>query len=185
MDVCIMRNETPVFYRSIPVGGAHIARDVAYVFDIAQDAAESIKRRHVFGLDYGHRVDHYRLSDGNVNSFRYTSIAEVIDARAREMAQLIVDALMEAPVRITQQAVIYHTGGGLSMMRGSREYLQALIGLKVSTNLPRMPRMHAANHTSAYGVLTYAVKQGVRSKPEAPSTSFWQKLLDFFTRSSD
>ena len=140
-ELCFIRNGAAVYHSVLPVGGYHLASDVAQVMNISSDIAEAIKRRHVFGLDYSNRIDSYRLNDGKVESCEYVHIQEIIESRAEEMALMMKTALDEAPMEIAEDTPMYLCGGGMAMMRGCREFLQAAFNRPVTSDMPWLPRM--------------------------------------------
>lgn len=181
-DICIVRNQAPIYYRTILVGGAHIANDIAYVLKISPEEAELIKRRHVFGLDYTGRTDTYRTVDGETSVEGYETIQDVIEARVREMIAMVSSELDHAPIDISENVPIYLCGGGISMMRGGREFMQAETGFSVSTELPPMPRRNAANTVSAYAVLHDCMRTDEKGSGQAKENKWLQSIVNFFTQ---
>lgn len=183
-DVCFLRNEAPIYRKTIPAGGAHFAKDLTYVLNIAQVDAEAIKRRHVFGLDYAGRIDGYRLSDDTVENFDYNTLQEIIEARATELSALILRTLYEAPVEIERDTKVYLCGGGLAMMRGGRDFLQSRLNLNVTMAMPPMPRLNSSNYASAYGVLDYAIERErlINGRPSIGESRFVQAIVNFFMK---
>ncbi|HAY19332.1 MAG TPA: hypothetical protein DCY17_00580, partial [Clostridiales bacterium] len=52
-DVSLIYDNTLLCSESIGIGGEHFTRDIAYGLRLPFGTAENIKRRYVFGLDYG------------------------------------------------------------------------------------------------------------------------------------
>lgn len=180
--LCLIRNEAPIFQKTLFVGGAHFATDLAICLDITGNLSEDIKRRHVFGLDYTGRRDAYKLDDGRIEDYDYETIQEIIEARATELSAMVLAALQDAPVDISPEIPVYLTGGGLAMMRGSREFLQARLNLPVYADLPRMPRLNTANYVSAYGLLSYACASLEYDGGAWKDSKLLQAFLNFFTK---
>lgn len=182
-DLELMRNSSPIYHKTLFVGGAHLAKDISYVLGVADDVAESVKRRHVFGLDYSGRVDNYRLSNGSVVEFDYDSVQEILEARVAELTDMICALIEEAPVDVGANTPIFMCGGGLAMMRGGREYLQSVIGLPVTLQTQHLPRLNSHNYISAHGVLAYALEYSDYGRSgNLKHNRVVQSLLDFFTK---
>lgn len=182
-DVCLIRNEAPIFHRNLNIGGAHFASDLCYVLGLAEDVAEAIKRRHVFGLDYSERVDTYRLKDGRVESCDYDMIQNIIESRALELADMFKAALEQTPVEVGRETPVYLCGGGMAMMRGGREFLQSCLEMPVSTDLPIMPRKNSANYYSAYGVLNFVLRmEKAHRRNDWRDSALVQSVINFFTK---
>lgn len=184
-DVLIVRNSACIYRTTLPVGGAHLASDVAYVLQISPSIAESIKRRHVFGLDYTGRVDTYRLTDGRMESILYEEVQDVLEARAQEMAGMAGECIRSAPVHVAADTPVYLCGGGLALMRGSKEVFQSGCGFHTVVDMPWMPRLNSANFASVYGLLhhVYTHQLGLSSAGNNWSDNrFIQFLINFFTK---
>ncbi len=185
-DVDVFRNGAVVSHTALDVGGMHFASDLTYGLSITPDAAESIKRRHVFGLDYeGSLLESIRTTNGRAETFEYEHIRYVLDARANELAALIRDILDNCGFTVPRTAVVYLLGGGLAMMRGGRELLQGVLGMPVRVQTPLMPRLNSPNYTSAFGVLNYrynSVSEAGERMMSRQGGDIVDKLIHFFTK---
>ena len=183
-DVLLMRNSACIYRTTLPVGGAHIASDISYILEISPKEAESIKRRHAFALDYAGQTVSCRLADGTMETIVYEDIQDIIEARAREMAAMAGDAIRKSPAKITPDTTVYLSGGGLAMMRGSREMFQANSGFCTVTDLPWMPRCRTENFVSAYGMLDYVCHSelGQEKKNSWKDSRIVQFLINFFSK---
>ena len=183
-DICVIRNCAPIFRKTLPIGGAHFAQDLSICLKMPASLAEDIKRRHVFGLDYTGRRDSYKLDDGRVEDYDYETIQEIIEARATELASMLVAAFSDRhmPIDIKPEIPVYLTGGGFAMMRGSREFLQSRINQPVVAELPLVPRLGTANYVSAYAILNYACAFMSNGTVERKENRILQAFVNFFTK---
>jgi len=183
-DVLVMREAACVFRAALPVGGAHIASDISYVLSISPSVAENVKQRHAFGLDYTDRVDTYRLSDGTVESIVYDDIQDIIEARAYEIASMVRDSILKAAVQVMPETPLYLVGGGIAMMRGSRELFQSGSGFYTVTDMPWMPRKNTPNFVSAYGMLNYVCNSALCTAPRTgiKDNRLVKAIMNFFTK---
>ncbi len=183
-DVIVMRDAACVFRAAIPVGGAHITSDISYVLSISPAVAESVKQRHAFGLDYSDRVDTYRLTDGTVESIVYDDIQDIIEARAYEIASMVREAIMKSAVQVMPETPLYLMGGGIAMMRGSKELFQSGSGFYTIADMPWMPRKNTPNFVSAYGMLNYVCNSALSTAPRTgiKENRLIRAIMNFFTK---
>ena len=124
----------------LPVGGNHITNDVAVGMRVPFEAAEQLK------IDHGHArhetidptevVQVKAFGDGGVARVQRRDLAEIIEARAEETFQLILqeikrsgyDGLLPAGVVLT---------GGTAQLRGLRELGRQVLGLPVRIGTPQ------------------------------------------------
>ena len=74
---------------SIGIGGEHFTRDIAYGLRLPFSTAESIKRRYVFGLDYGGSVERVMIPGEGLATLSCGAIQSVIEARIVQLADEI------------------------------------------------------------------------------------------------
>lgn len=181
-DVCAMHSHAPVFRRRIPVGGMHLRNDLCYVLKVEEDAAESLKRHYVFGLDYDGSNETCRMQDGSLGTVDNAVVQEILEARSEEIALLVGGVLEDGDESISEKAPIYVTGGGLAPIRGCESFLQKFFDRPLKVALPRNHVNNQYFYTSTYAVLDYVMGQlGASKKPEKKPNSFLQRLLHFFT----
>lgn len=181
MDLCLLRNEAVIYQRSLPVGGYHLSSDLTYVLDLTPEAAEAVKRSHVFALDYSGREDSYKLGSGISATYAYEDLQDILEARAEEIARLAVRLIEDAPVEILPGTPLYFCGGGLAMMRGSRDFLQPRLGLSILPDSQNRPKLNTSNYTSAFALLAY-VSEGAGGSGEWKQSKLIKTLVDFFTK---
>ena len=185
-DLCVVEGTALTALSSIPVGGYQFASDLAFGLEVTQDSAEQAKRRFVFSLDYGDKTEILR-SETASKRVALDTIAYIIEARAAELAQLIKEELERMDVNLSARPVIYLTGGGLLMMRGSLEFLKKQLALPIKRDMPWTPRLSSPNYCSAFGALYFALRfNHPEGTAEATSTeekpSFLTILKNFFTK---
>jgi cell division protein FtsA len=124
----------------LPVGGNHITNDVAVGMRVPFEAAEQLKIEHGHArhemIDPTEVVQVKAFGDGGVARVQRRDLAEIIEARAEETFQLILqeikrsgyDGLLPAGVVLT---------GGMSQLRGLRELGRQVLGLPVRIGTPQ------------------------------------------------
>lgn len=124
----------------LPVGGNHFTNDVAVGMRVPFEAAEQLKIEHGHArhetIDPTEVVQVKAFGDGGVARVQRRDLAEILEARAEETFQLILqeikrsgyDGLLPAGVVLT---------GGTSQLRGLRELGRQVLGLPVRIGTPQ------------------------------------------------
>ena len=184
-DICVIENAALTGIASIPMGGYQFASDLAFGLEVTQQSAEQAKRRFVFSLDYGDKTEILR-SETASKRVENSTIAYIIEARANDLAANIREELDRLQVNLESRPIVYLSGGGLLMMRGSLDFLKKALGFPIKRDMPWTPRLSSPNYCSAFGALNFvlrATRAEDRPAAEKPDEkSFWQKLKDFFTK---
>ena len=181
-SLVVLRNRAPIYRTCLEIGGYQIASDISYVLDIAPAAAEAIKRRHVFGLDYMGQHESYPMTDGGYKDCDYETIQNIIEARTREIGDLLADEINRAPVNRDGNVSLYVTGGGVVMMRGGSEFLQNVLPMPIQKVSPVLPKRNSANYYSAYGVLEAGIEHEAQRRGRNWFSAIFRAIVEFFTK---
>ena len=181
-DICLVQNAAVVAQQTIEVGGLHFARDLSYGLEVGLPVAELVKRRYVFGLDYQDSQELLRTPEGT-RSVERAYVQLILEERAKELCYLVYEAMLDMGLRETDRPPVYLTGGGVSLMRGSREFVEHMLGLKVCKDMPWMPRMNSPVYASAYGALEFVLHTGNEDAlTHHVEITMLQRLRDFFVK---
>ncbi len=165
-DVSVMRNAALVASRTIPVGGLHFSGDLRYGLGVEETVAETVKRRYVYSLAYQDSIDTIHLPGGETMRVEHEAIRYIIEARTQELASLIADAAGEMGVPLSGKPAFYLTGGGITLMRGSCEFMEKSLGLPVEVRMPTMPRLSTPNYASAFSVMEFVMHATDDAQPD-------------------
>jgi len=184
-DVCLIRNGALVDIRTIEAGGSHFTADLCYGLGLSKPIAENVKRRYVYSLDYQDSIDTIRNPGGGVMKVEHETIQYIIEERTRELAALIFAAVREMGVESEMGVSVYMTGGGVTLMRGSCEFMEREIGIPIQVRMPWMPRLSSPNYASAFSVMDFvmhATDEGNAGRLEGAGMrrKAIRKLRDFF-----
>ncbi len=184
-DICVIENAALTGVATIPMGGYQFASDLAFGLDVTQQSAEQAKRRFVFSLDYGDKTEILR-SETASKRVENSTIAYIIEARANDLAEHIREELDRLQVNLESRPIVYLSGGGLLMMRGSLDFLKKSLGFPIKRDMPWTPRLSSPNYCSAFGALNFVLRANrAEDRPEQQKPdekNFLQKLKDFFTK---
>ena len=190
-DVCVVEGPAMTATSRIPVGGYHFSSDLSFGLDVSLDSAEQAKRRFVFSLDYGDRVEILRTSTGS-KRVAMSAISYIIGARADELVKMIASEIAKLGVNLESRPSVYITGGGLLMMRGSWDFVRSTLNYPVKRDMPWTPLLSSPNYSSAFGALDFVVRAGhaaseADEKPkdgqsEPKKRSLLHKAIEFLTK---
>lgn len=185
-DISLLRGNALVACETIPVGGGHFTGDLAFALGVARPVAEGIKRRYVYSLDYQDSIDTVRVPSGGVLRVEHAAIQYIVEARTRELAELVKNTIVEMGVRLSPSLPVYLTGGGVTLMRGSCEFIEKEIGVPIKVRMPWMPRLSSPNYASAFSVMDFVIHAGEednagRLEGMGLQSNIFKKLRGFFT----
>ncbi len=186
-DVSYVMGNALLACKSIDVGGSHFTSDLSYGLRTQSAIAEGIKRRYVYALDYQDSVDIVRVPGGGTLKVEHAAIQYIIEARTKELADLIMRALLEMGVQLSTDMPVYLTGGGISLMRGSCEFLEHTMGIPIQVRMPWMPRLSSPNYASGFSVMDFVIHASENQNAGllqglAEKNKFMRKIRDFFIK---
>lgn len=156
-DICLMKNAALSALNTIDVGGWHFTNDLSYGLGLTLQVSENVKRRYVYSLDYQDSIDTIRIPGGGVMHVEHSAIQYVIEERTKEIAQLILASLNDMGIAVNRDLRVYMTGGGITLMRGSCEFMERQMGVPIQIRMPWMPRLSSPNYASAFSVVDFVM----------------------------
>ena len=156
----------PAWFSRIPVGGAHVTRDIAQGLGTTVAAAERVKTVHgsaiIGGPGSGARIECPRLGDdGRLTASEITrqDLARLIAPRLEETFELVAQRLNASPLRAVLPRRIVLTGGA-SQLKDVRELASRALGAPVRLARPAEAAkigetLATPAFSTAVGLLTY------------------------------
>lgn len=172
-SVALVKGDGLLSLSSFSVGGGHIAANIYQRLNIPYKAAAEIQSKIDLNLVYSDEEYHEVQEDGevvcrasaaDVNLLTY----EVLDY----MADLIKKSIELSGAGLSPYAEIFLTGGGISELRGAKEFLSATLEKPIEILTPGVPRLNRPFYSSTVGLLNVAV--GLKARDRA---SFIKKLI--------
>ena len=176
-EVMAVEGDALTFLKVLPMGGGHIAADLAYGLEITLPAAEQIKRAYVYGLSAGQASFEGVNKDGESKTFSREEVEKVLEPRAEEICEAVRDAIKESGVKLSNWSPIYLTGGGLAINRGGRDFLAAKLEKPVR-ELPRKAvKLSSPAYSSARGLLDLIIDTAASAHAAGGMGSFFRSLF--------
>ena len=186
-DISYVQGNALLACTCINVGGAHFTSDLAYGLRMQNSIAEGVKRRYVYALDYQDNVDLVRIPGGGTLKVEHSAIQYIIEERTKELAELILHAMFDMGLQISSDLPVYLTGGGISLMRGSCEYLEDIMSVPIRVRMPWMPRLSSPNYASGFSVMDFVIHAGENQdvgllQGLTAKNKLLRKIRDFFIK---
>ncbi len=179
--ITVLKGDGILYHKTVPVGGAHITRDLAITMHIEDDIAQQLKHRTVYGLSIG-KDDKYEImmkETYKILRFPAARVHEIVNARVEEICQVIKRTLQNCGCILPEYVSIYLTGG-TSNMRGIREFAQKEIGRSVTLIQPKATKMNKPEFSAALGTIDYASESVSEEEP-----TLWEHIKMIFKGSNN
>ncbi|MDR2046550.1 MAG: hypothetical protein LBP79_01365 [Clostridiales bacterium] len=150
-SLAILRGDGILHLSSFSLGGAHISADISELFGIPFAEAERIKDEvGLDGLDETVRIKLGSSSDGEISG---KDLSVVIRDRLCDFADAIKlcikKSFYDCPLHIT----LFLTGGGISSLKGAKEFLSEIIGRNIEIIAPNVPKYDKPYYSSLFGLV--------------------------------
>lgn len=178
-DVMAVEGDALIFQKTLPVGGGHIAADIAEGLSIPLAAAEQIKRDYVYGIST--IKQEYSVSGGDgikSETFTQEQVAEVLEPRVDEIADMIKECISDSGIKLGNWSTVYLTGGGLCLNRGGRDYLAGKLNRPVRETIKRTIKLSSPIYASAMGLMDLIIDT-IESR-NAPANGMAGGVKEFF-----
>ncbi|MBE5776671.1 MAG: hypothetical protein E7326_04135 [Clostridiales bacterium] len=176
-NVMTVEGDAITTLKTIPMGGGHIAADVAWGLEVSLRSAEDIKRAFTYGISAGQETFDAQDQMGQLRTVSREDVEKVLCPRAEEICEAVRDAIRESGVKLSNWSPVYLTGGGIAINRGGREFLAAKLERTVR-ELPRKAvKLSSPAYSSALGLLDLVIDTVHGSAREGGVGGFFRSLF--------
>lgn len=154
-SVAVAQGDGLLNLTSFSLGGGHIESDIAMMFDVPFSVAQEVKSKIDISLDYsddayyeGGEKGKYHLSANDIN--------EVAKARLDTIVEFINAGIAQSGIDTPPYATVYLTGGGVTQVRGAKEYMSAKLAKTIEIVSPDVPRFNKPQYSSTVCLLDIA-----------------------------
>jgi len=168
-DLIVLHEGVVVHTAVVPIGGDHFTNDVAVGLRTPLNSAETLKRQFgcavVTSIPESTEIEVPSVGDRPSRLMSQRFLAEVIEPRARELAEMLRDNLRQAGVMEMLGAGMVLTGGG-ARLPGMMEVMEDVLRRPVRIGLPipmaKLPSMLAEpEFATVIGMVFYAHRSRV------------------------
>lgn len=186
-DLALYSEGAPWFTKTLPIGGYHIANDIAIGLRVPFEVGEEIK------LKYGDcRPDQIPASTtfsvepfgGEKIHVGHRDLAQVVEARVEEIFQMILQAIKDSNFSGLLPAGIVITGGS-SQLRGMADIATKVLGVPARIALPRnlqglVDNINTPGYATSIGLLRWAMSEHQIYRPSERRGELKRRLSGFF-----
>ena len=168
-SVSLIRGNGLLDMYSFSLGGGNITGDLSQCLKITFNEAEELKKKMVLTL-VPQEEDYYHTEVNGIKvPIKMTTANEIVYCRIDNIVKAIKKCIESFKYSYPEQTPIYLTGGGLSYIKGGREYLSRMLGKQVDILVPADPRFGQPENSSIIGLMDIALK-------EKQEETFFKKL---------
>lgn len=142
--------------KSFSLGGGHITGDLMEVLEIPYEGAEQLKRKAILTLAATEEDFYETIVDNNILKFKAGMVNEIILARIDEIVLAIQKCLDMFENKLSDDVIIYLTGGGLNFFKGVGQYLQNNLNRAVKLVAPFPLQYNKPTLSSVFGLMDAA-----------------------------
>lgn len=176
-SVAFVKGDGLIGLSAFSVGGGHISADLCQVLQLTFNQAENLKRKVVLSLDAADS-DFYEVNiDNTVTPVSAKLTNEIVTARLDMIAGLINNCLVNFKSNYSGYMPIYLTGGGVSYLKGGKDYLSKCIASNIEIVSAPIPQLNRPHYSSILGLLDLALKQEKTSR-----SNFFSKMKKWFSK---
>ena len=173
-SVALVQGDGLVALRTFAVGGAHIVADLSECLGISYREAQNLKKQIILSVKPTEADEYEILRKDNVLKIQMLQANEIVCARLDYIASLINKCL--EGLRQEYPKMPYSiTGGGISYIKGAKDYISKMLGVNVTLIAPNDIHMQKPHYSSILGLLNTALNQDIK-------LSFVEKLLQKIKR---
>ena len=122
--------------KSFSLGGGHIASDLSELLKIPFYSAEQLKRKLVLSLDVTPQDYYEALVNNKITKFSSKIVNDITLARIDMICEAVLKCLEDFSNSILPSTTVYLTGGGLSYIKGIKDYLSNYLKYEINIVMP-------------------------------------------------
>lgn len=158
-SIAFVKGEGLTALTSFSRGGAFITNDLAEAFELSLSEADRLKREIVLSLKGGQNDCYDVMTDnGKTTRISLNFANEVVAYRIDELGEVIAKCVLMNTRTFESYLPIYLTGGGISKIKGGRDYLAKCLGKNISYGVPNIPGKEKPELASIYSLVNAALK---------------------------
>lgn len=144
--------------KSFSMGGGHITADLNELINIPFGVAEKLKQKLILSLKPT-GLDYYEINiESKITKVSAKIANDIALARIDKILEIIKNCIDEKPKEIQNLNKIYLTGGGISFLKGIKNYISQVLDLNVEILSPKPLAYGKPTLSSIISLLDTAIK---------------------------
>ena len=180
-SVALVRGDGILSLNAFSVGGGHITGDLSQCLNLKFAEAEKLKRKIVLSLDASDDDFYETIVGGVVSPVSSKMVNEIVESRLDDMAIVINKILHSINTSYPDYIPIYLTGGGLSYLKGAKDYLSKVLGKNIEIVSPPVPQLNSPHYSSVLGLLDIALTDEASVRKNFLQTAY-EIIVDKFKK---
>lgn len=155
-EISAVEGDALTYHAVLPLGAGQMLGDLMTKFDLSLETAEQLKRGYVFNPDQFEKDSYAEVYDeaGRRISLPREEVQQVVEDSMSELCDMIEKTISnDANACLGPRSQVFLTGGGLSLMRGGRDFLAAAIGRPVKVPTAKSAKLNSPVFASALGLV--------------------------------
>lgn len=174
-EISVFEGDAIVYHAILPEGSGYITGDIMQKLRLTTEEAEQIKRAYLFNPDEFDQDDFYEVYDENGRriAFPRANVARVVEAQMNELCDAIDKTFKSDAMRFFgPRSQIYLTGGGITLMRGGREYMARKLGRPVKVPAAQSAKLGSPMYSTTLGLVNLIFDSTEKQDGEEPTGLF-------------
>ncbi len=156
-SVMVGQGDGLLFLNSFSLGGGHITGDLYQVLKIPFIQAESLKHKIILNWDAKDTDTYEVMGKDFINAYSAKAANEITEARVEVIANYILKCLDRCEYEFPDYLPIYLSGGGVSYIKGIKDFLGKKLGRKVEIVAPKLLDNSRPDFSSEISILDAAL----------------------------
>jgi cell division protein FtsA len=144
---------------SFNIGGAHIMADLAEIIKIDYVQAEHLKKNAVLTLAEDSIGGYEVFLKSQFYEVPAKIVSDIIKSRIDQIADLVKNVISNAKIDYPDYLPLFLTGGGISMIKGAKEYLQKCLGRPVEVLETNHIALSKPNQAPLFAIASFCVEK--------------------------
>lgn len=143
--------------KSFSLGGGHITSDLSELLNVPFYSAEQLKRKLVVSLDAKPQDYYEAVVNNKITKFSAKTVNDISLARIDMIGEAILKSFEDFTHPIMPSVSVYLTGGGLSYIKGIKDYLSKYINYDINILAPAPLQLNKPELSSEVSLLDIAI----------------------------
>ncbi|HBF86528.1 MAG TPA: hypothetical protein DDW54_02490 [Clostridiales bacterium] len=150
--------------QSVDFGGGMLTARFVEKFDLDFDDAEKLKRMVNFGISKGANSFYSLETDDGIRQLPVGEVHGQVCKGLEELAAYTEKFVAENSNKVKSVIKLYLTGGGITYIRGAKDYFASKLGVHVEILSPNVSGYNKAGDCSVISLLDYALNDNNEKK---------------------